>query len=76
MKVGMTTEKVSRKGATAQRDSVAPLRRCASFFSFAADECLLPGRVIHSPKFVHAAVVESALDDLISEQRKHATAHE
>jgi hypothetical protein len=52
------------------------LRRCASFFSFAAHNGLLPGRVIHSPKLVHAAVIETTFDDLVAEQREYATAKE
>jgi len=37
---------------------------------------LLPGRVIYSAKLVHAAVVETSFDDLVAEQREHATAQE
>src|SRR6185503_19112786 len=41
---------------------------CGWFFSY--------GRVIHPPELVHAAVVEMSFDDLIAEQREHATTQE
>jgi hypothetical protein len=36
----------------------------------------MPWCVIHAPELVHASIVETAFDDLVAEQREHATAQE